>query len=110
MLFTPLLGGSVLLLDGASPPVWEDLPGETSTSYTTPPTTIGMNGCHYRFVATNVNGSVTSTAALLTVTASTLQRLKYWNGSAWITGSLKYWNGTDWVTGALKQWNGASWI
>jgi hypothetical protein len=50
-------------------PVWEDLPGATGTSYTTPAATAGMTGWQYRWVATNDNGSATSDPATLTVTS-----------------------------------------
>ena len=44
-----------------------------------------------------------------TATAPT-DKLKYWNGSAWVTGTLKYWNGSAWVAGELKTWNGSAWV
>ena len=37
-------------------------------------------------------------------------RLKYWNGSSWITKVLKYWNGSIWQEKPLKYWNGISWV
>ena len=56
--------------NGVTNPQWEDIPGETSSSYTTPPVTAGMNGWKYRLIATNIAGSATSNEALLTVTSS----------------------------------------
>jgi uncharacterized repeat protein (TIGR03806 family) len=55
---------------------WQSMPpggafanitGATSASYTTPATTVGMSGTQYRVVVSNAAGSVTSTAATLTV-------------------------------------------
>lgn len=48
---------------------YSDIAGATNTSYTTPATTTGDDGNRYRVVATNGSGSVTSNAAVLTVTA-----------------------------------------
>ena len=39
-----------------------------------------------------------------------VDKLKYWNGSSWVTGTLKYWNGSAWVAGELKTWNGSAWV
>ena len=36
--------------------------------------------------------------------------IKYWDGTAWVTGILKSWNGSAWVTAALQYWNGSAWI
>lgn len=45
------------------------------------------------------------------VSAGVINRLKYWNGSAWVgINSLRHWNGSAFVTGRLKQWNGSIWI
>lgn len=43
------------------------------------------------------------------VITGTLQRLKYWNGSAWVAKPLKYWNGSAWVEKPIKYWNGSAW-
>lgn len=49
------------------PTGWTDIPGATSTSYTTPPTTALDNGARYRVIATNSAGETISAEALLTV-------------------------------------------
>lgn len=46
---------------------WSSLVGATNASYTTPTTTVAMNGYRYRAVFTNSVGSATSNAAILTV-------------------------------------------
>lgn len=46
---------------------WTDVAGATSTSYTTPVTTLAMNGYRYRVRLSNSCGNVTSNAGLLTV-------------------------------------------
>src|SRR5439155_3959658 len=46
--------------------------GATSASYTTPATTTGDSGSTYRVVVNNTKGSVTSSAAALTVSATTV--------------------------------------
>lgn len=46
-----------------------DIQGATGSSYTTPATTSADNGAMYRVVVSNPGGSVTSGAALLTVTS-----------------------------------------
>ncbi len=46
-----------------------NIPGATGVTYTTPPTTAADSGATYRVVATTTGGSVTSTAAALTVIA-----------------------------------------
>jgi len=43
------------------------IPGAVSASYTTPPTSVAMNGESYTVTVTNSLGSVTSSAAILTV-------------------------------------------
>jgi hypothetical protein len=48
-----------------------DFPGATASSYTTPAATSALDGYQYRVRVTNSAGSVTSLAALLTVTTST---------------------------------------
>jgi alpha-tubulin suppressor-like RCC1 family protein len=48
-----------------------NIAGATSASYTTPATTLADNGATFRVVVTNSAGSVTSTAATLTVTNPT---------------------------------------
>ena len=48
--------------------------------------------------------------ALYSTAVASADKLKYWNGSAWITGTLKYWNGSAWVAGELKTWNGSAWV
>jgi len=49
--------------------------GATGASYITPPTTGGDNGALFRVVVSNAAGSVTSTAATLTVVLPTLSSL-----------------------------------
>jgi hypothetical protein len=44
-----------------------DIPGATSDSYTTPATVLADDGAQFAVVVTNAAGSVTSTAAILTV-------------------------------------------
>jgi hypothetical protein len=44
------------------------------------------------------------------ITAPILGRLKYWDGSAWVSKSLKVWNGTTWDVKPLKRWNGTAWV
>lgn len=51
-----------------------DITGATSSSYSTP-VTLGDNGSQYSVVVSNTAGSATSTAALLTVQASTIGHL-----------------------------------
>lgn len=46
-----------------------DIPGATSTSYTTPATVIGDDGSQFRVVVTNSVSNITSNAATLTVNA-----------------------------------------
>lgn len=46
---------------------WASIPGATSASYTTPATTLAMNGWLYRVVAQNASGTATSGVAALTV-------------------------------------------
>src|SRR5204863_1414392 len=46
--------------------------GATSASYTTPATTAADNGAQFTIVVSNIAGSVTSNAALLTVSAAAL--------------------------------------
>lgn len=40
----------------------------------------------------------------------TTQRMKYWNGSAWVAKPLKYWNGSAWVEKPIKYYNGSTWV
>ncbi len=56
--------------DGGSQ--WEDIPGATTANYTTPSTTMDMNGWQYRCVVTNAPVSVTSDPAALTVSPISL--------------------------------------
>lgn len=44
-----------------------DIPGATGSTYTTPPTALADNGASYRCVVSNLYGTVTSAAAVLTV-------------------------------------------
>lgn len=46
---------------------FSNLAGETAISYTTPAATVAMSGTKYRVLVSNSAGSVTSTAAVLTV-------------------------------------------
>lgn len=96
-------------IEVATGPQWEDLPGETGTSYTTPPLTTDMNGWQYRWVATNAQGSATSAIATQTVTLPSIG-IKYWNGSSWVLKTLKYWDSSNWVVKQPKYWNGTSWV
>jgi hypothetical protein len=61
-------------LSGASGPKWQDIPGATSLSYTTPSLVAGDNGAQYRLVVTNEAGQVVSESALLTVTSDVAER------------------------------------
>ncbi len=57
--------------DGAV--TWRDVAdgtGGTTTAYTTPATTLSMDGCQYRCVATNSQGSTTSRPATLIVSTA----------------------------------------
>ncbi len=49
-----------------------DISGATSANYTTPATVQGDSGATYRVIVSNSEGTVTSTAATLTVTAETV--------------------------------------
>ena len=49
-----------------------NITGATSAWYTTPPTTLADNGAAFRAIVTNLSGSVTSSAATLTVIAAPL--------------------------------------
>ena len=49
---------------------WNDIPGATAPSYTTPATTAGDDGARFRAVFANASGSATSNAATLTVGAA----------------------------------------
>ena len=90
---------------------WDNISGAIGSTYTTPILAIGDNLTQYRVIITNSFGSVISSIAVLTVTGSgPTQRVKYWNGSTWITGTLKYWNGSAWTIKPLKYWNGSTWI
>ena len=53
-------------MDGST---WADLPGATAQSYSTGPTSLVMNHMQFRCVCTNVAGSATSNAAMLSVDA-----------------------------------------
>lgn len=61
-----------------------------------------------------IKGTAYMTGALTTSSAvsgdlRTPANLKYWDGTAWVSGGeLKAWNGSAWV-GILKRWNGTSW-
>ncbi|MFN0159305.1 MAG: immunoglobulin domain-containing protein [Bacteroidota bacterium] len=58
---------------------WEknsaDIVGATSSSYTTPPATLGDNGARFRCRVSNAAGSTTSTEAVLVVTAGDDNRI-----------------------------------
>jgi Bacterial Ig-like domain (group 2) len=47
-----------------------NISGATASSYTTPATTSGDNGAKFHVVVSNANGSMTSSTAMLTVTAT----------------------------------------
>jgi uncharacterized repeat protein (TIGR01451 family) len=49
---------------------WDNIEGAASTTYTTEATTLDMNGYQYRAVFNNTEGSATTNAATLTVTAA----------------------------------------
>jgi hypothetical protein len=40
----------------------------------------------------------------------TSQRMKYYNGTAWVAKPLKYYNGSAWVEKPIKYHNGTSWV
>lgn len=67
---------------------FSDITGATGASYATPATALADNGRRFRVVATNAVGSVTSTSALLSVTAATgiSQRYVYVSGDWGISG------------------------
>ncbi len=67
--------------------------GATSATYTTPATTMAMSGGSYTCSVTNAAGTVTSTAATLTVNASAagVPALNY---SALPTNAFTYWQGS----------------
>lgn len=67
----PSVRWQVLTVDAGA--TWTDIPGATATVYRTVATTLEMNGYQYRAVFTNSVGSVTSSAATLTVTARAVQ-------------------------------------
>lgn len=60
--------------------------GGTTSSYTTPATTTGMNGYKYRVIATNGCGTHTSAVATLTVTSGALYGLAVADASNRTTG------------------------
>lgn len=37
-------------------------------------------------------------------------KIKFWNGSSYISKPLKYWNGSAWVVKPVKHWNGSIWV
>src|SRR5205823_8916841 len=51
---------------------FSNIAGATASSYTTPARALSDSGSSYRVIVTNAYGSVTSNAATLTVTNSTL--------------------------------------
>lgn len=75
---TVIAGKTATFTIAASAPVgatyqWQkngvNISGATTTSYTTPPTTVGDNGATFRATATGASGSATSSNAVLTVVA-----------------------------------------
>lgn len=100
--------------------------GGNSSSYTTPATTEVYDGRQFRCILTNSGGSTTSNTATLTLNnlpeyvrisfveltkvSVSIKRLKYWNGTSWLTPTAKYWNGIDWVIPVVKYWNGTAWV
>lgn len=64
---TPVLQWQRSNDSGAS---WTDIVGATSSHYSTPATVAGDSGAQFHLVATNSEGSATSNAATLTVTAA----------------------------------------
>jgi hypothetical protein len=82
-----------------------NIPGATGASYTTPPTTASDNGQTFHVVVTNSVGSVTSSAATLTVGSSGGGPLPNpWKdgdiGSVGVSGSASFSSGTFTVRGA----------
>ncbi len=71
--------------------------GATSTSYTTPATVIGDHGADFTCVVTNGSGSITSSAAELTVHGMFLASLNYYSedGSTFLANTL--------ITGAFQS-------
>jgi len=60
-----------------------DISGATGSSYTTPAAAMADNGSHFRVTVSNTAGSVTSNAALLTVSSSAgVDMLTYHNNNA----------------------------
>ena len=88
---------------GASPLSYQwrknsaSISGATASSYTTPATTSGDNGAKFDVVVSNARGSMTSSAAMLTVTAAgiTLKSIAVTPASpSIITGSMQQFTAT----------------
>lgn len=100
--------------------------GGNTANYTTGATDATYNGRQIRCAVSNSTGVTYSNIVTITVNslpeyvrvsfveftkiAVAIKRLKYWNGSAWVTPTAKYWNGTDWVIPVVKYWNGTDWV
>jgi len=73
-----------------------DIPGATAATYTTPAASYSDNGAQYTVVVSNAGGSVSSSAAQLTLTLSTNQQafeniiLAPNSGSYWLHWNLNY--------------------
>ncbi len=66
---------------------WSDLPGATGTTYTTAAATPAIHNTRYRCVVSNPLASVTSTAAILTVTSNSLPSFTSHPADAVLTAS-----------------------
>lgn len=97
------------VLTTASGAVWTDISGATATAYTTPTTTMAMNGYRYRVIVKNGTcQTVESNSALLTVNPATLSNDIFasigsgdWNTPAtWKSSSD---GGLTWLNPATKK-------
>jgi hypothetical protein len=71
------------------------IPGATSATYTTPASTLAMNGAAYTVTVTNPSGVVTSTPATLTVAAAGVAAPALsWDGVNHTTNGFNYTQGT----------------
>lgn len=77
-----------------------DLSGGTGSTL---PTTSGTNQ------ATLINFP-TDNSQWIFFSTGTTQRMKYYNGTAWVAKPLKYYNGSAWVEKPIKYHNGTSWV
>lgn len=119
------------IYDDASNLMFSELPFETSkylASYSHTVTSGYGGGVGFAIGSKATSGSVGNTENVTDLQSSLVNyitlalwadgevepsvgnKLKAYNGSAWVEGELKVWNGSAWITGSLKQWNGSEWI